>query len=313
LSRKKAIGRAAGRVLLRVVILVVRLLPLPAGLALGRCLGSLFRRLAKRRYRTALKNLRIAYGNTLSQEERERIARESFKHAGMYAIEVIKFAYMSQEEVDRRIHVESGYGEMKQLLEHKKGALLITGHLGNFEIAGRWVTARGQDLIALAREARDQGTTEMMSRLRRTSGIQVVTLKQSLKPVLAGLRRNAAVAIVCDQNATDVFVPFFGRPTGTVDGPARLALRMGAPLLFFFCVRDGKGGYLIRSNGDYWAEPTGDDKADVERVTTVINERLEEMIRQYPEQWLWFHDRWKSSPPVEPVHGPSSTSAAAND
>jgi Kdo2-lipid IVA lauroyltransferase/acyltransferase len=253
---------------------------------------------SKRRYQVAVKNLKIAYGDTLPEAERERIARESFRNFGMFAIEVIKFAFMSEEEVDRRIDGEA-YAPFQELLEHKKGALLITGHLGNFEIAGRYATARGHELLALAREARDQGTTEMMNRLRRTSGIKVITLKQSLKPVFAALKRNASVAIICDQNATDVYVPFFGRPTGTVAGPARLALRTGAPMIFFFCVRDGNGGYKIHSNGTYWAEPTGDEQADIERVTTVINQRLEEMIRLYPEQWLWFHNRWKSSPAVQ--------------
>ena len=70
-------------------------------------------------------------------------------------------------------------------------------------------------------------------------------------------------------------------------------------MLFFYCVRDGRGGYCIRTNGHYWAEPTGDIKADIERTMTVVNSRLEQIIREYPEQWLWFHDRWKSSPKVE--------------
>lgn len=296
---KKAIGRAVGRGVLRLVIFFVRLLPLPVGLALGRGLGTLMRLLAKKRYRVALKNLRIAFGDTLSEAERERIARESFRHFGMFAIEGIKFAYMPQEEVERRIAVDQeGYAEFEAIMAEKKGCLFITGHLGNFEIAGGWITARGYELFALAREARDRGTTDIMLSMRERKGIQVITLNQSIKPIFAGLKRNACVTIICDQNAADVFVPFFGHPTGTVDGPARIALKTGAPLLFIYCVRDGKGGYQLRSNGLYRVEPTGEEQADILRVTAEINRHLEAIIRQYPEQWLWFHDRWKSSPGV---------------
>jgi KDO2-lipid IV(A) lauroyltransferase len=297
---KKRILRAIGRVVLRFLMFIVRLLPLSTALAIGRGMGFVMRTLGRKRYRVALKNLDIAYGDTMPQAEKERIARESFKHFGMFAIEVLKFADMTQEEVNTRFQVEQGpYEDFQKLMEKNKGCLLITGHIGNFEIAGRWIVPRGYEVIALAREARDQGTTDMMTKAREKSGVQVVNLGRSLKPVIAGLKRNACIAIICDQNAADVFVPFFGHPTGTVDGPARIALKMGAPMVFFYTVRDGKGGYWIRSNGEYWPESTGDEKADIERTMAEVNLRLEQIIRKNPEQWLWFHDRWKSSPGVK--------------
>ena len=248
-------------------------------------------------------HLEIAFGDSKTVEERERIARECFEHFGMFAVEGLKFGHLQQAEVESRISVDpENVDEFRSLMENGKGCLLITGHIGNFEIAARWITARGYELFALARRARDRGTTDVMTEARERMGIKVVTIDQSLKPVLQGLKRNACLAIICDQNARDVVAPFFGRPTGTVDGPARIALRMGAPMVFFYCVRDGKGGYRIRSNGFYWAQPTGDTEADVVRVMTEVNKRLEEIIRLYPEQWLWFHDRWRSSPKVPEEH-----------
>ncbi len=297
----KKIGRRVGREILRVLIVVIQAVPLSVGLAFGRGFGNFMRFCARKRYRVALKNLRIAYGDTLTEAERIRIAKQSFKHFGMFAIEVIKFSSMTQSEVEQRLEVDEGsFEEYEKLMAEKKGCLLITGHLGNFEIAGRWIVPRGYEIIALARESRDRGTTEMMTKLRERSGVRIITLGMSLKPIIAGLRRNASIAIVCDQNAADVFVPFFGHPTGTVDGPARIALKMGAPLLFFYCVRDGKGGYRIRSHGHYVPVSTGNEAADIETAMTEVNKRLEEIIRLYPEQWLWFHDRWKSSPGVNP-------------
>jgi len=297
LDRKKVILRTIGRGVLRGIIFVVRILPLPAGLALGRGLGTMMRVLSKKRYGVALKNLRIAFGDSLSETERERIAKESFRHAGMFAIEGIKFAYMPQEEVERRFTVE-GYEQFEPVMTRKKGCLFISAHVGNFEIMGRWFSPRGYELMAIARAARDRGTTDIMLNMRERMGIKVFTLDQSLKPVFVGLKRNACVAIICDQNAADVFVPFFGQPTGTVDGPARIALKMGTPMLFPYCIRDGKGGYVVRAEGMYDAVPSGDEKSDVERVMTEVNRRIETIIRRHPEQWFWFHDRWRSSPDV---------------
>jgi KDO2-lipid IV(A) lauroyltransferase len=294
-SRRKALMRRAGLWLLLGLVGMLRILPLPAALALGRGIGSLIRLFSKKRYRVALKNLQIAYGDSLTEAERRRIARESFRQFGMFAVETIKFAFLSQEEVDRRVrftHPEA----LQEALQAGRGVLLISGHFGGFEVAGRWLTGRDCELYALAREARDPGTTALMTRMRQRCKIKVITLRQSLKAVYGALKRNAFVAIICDQNASDVFVPFFGHPTGTVDGPARLARRTNTPMIFFVTRREARCRYVIEYRGTYWPQPTDDEQADVLRIMTEVNRQLEAMIREKPEQWLWFHDRWKSSP-----------------
>lgn len=297
---KKNVGRILGRGLLRALVVALRVIPLPKALAFGRLLGGVMRRFSKKRYAVALKNLRIAYGDTLSEQERQRIAEECFRQFGMFAMEIIKFAYLSSDEVAQRIHVSQ---ETVALLEEARneghGCLLISAHLGNFEVGSRWLTDRGYEVYALARESRDKGTTRLMTEMRERNGVHIITMAHSLKPLISALRRNAFVAIICDQNAADQFVPFFGRLTGTVDGPARFALKTGAPLIFYSCVRDGRDGYLAQIHGIYHAEKTEDQQADIVRVTTEINLQLETMIRSCPEQWLWFHDRWKSSPKLE--------------
>src|SRR2546428_14143649 len=105
MKRRKALGRAIGRAVLRGVIGLVRLLPFTTALALGRGLGNLMRILAKKRYRVALHNLRIAFGDALSDSERRRIARASFQSFGMFMVESVKFGYMSKEEVTERVTV----------------------------------------------------------------------------------------------------------------------------------------------------------------------------------------------------------------
>lgn len=294
----KAIGRAFARGALRSLIFIVRILPLSVGLWIGRGIGLVLRPFFRRRFKVALENLDLAYGDTLTRAEKERIARQSFINFGMFAIESIKFALLPLDEVKRRIHVRPGALEAfdEMMKAHRNGCLLITAHLGHAEIPARLITEHGHELIALARPARDQGTTDIVEGLRNRMGIKTFQVTGSLKPVIASLKRNALVGIVCDQNSSDVYVPFFGRMTGTVDGPAKISLRFGAPMVLFYCVRDGKGGYILDSEGEpLWPEPTGDEEADVARLATEINRRLESVIRKYPEQWLWFHDRWRAT------------------
>ncbi len=299
-SKKKALLRSVGTFAIRALILVTRLMPLSVALGLGRGLGDLMRVLSKKRYKVALKNLTVAYGSSLSDTERERIARESFRHFGMFMIEAMKFPFYRPKDVEKLIEVDPVGAERFRLLmeQERKGLIVITGHLGNFEMLAHYGGIRGHEIIALMREARDRGTTEIMANMRERMGIQLLSLKQSLKPVITGLQRNAIVAIVCDQNAADVFVPFFGHETGTADGPARIALMTGAPMWFMFTVRIGHGRYRVVADGPHWPESTGDTKADVLRIMTEVNHQIEKAIRQYPEQWLWFHDRWRSSPAV---------------
>jgi KDO2-lipid IV(A) lauroyltransferase len=274
---------------------IVRVVPFCTAQAIGRRMGDLTRLVLRKRWRVALKNLRIAYGDTIPEPERRRIARESFRHFGTFGIEMIRLAYMSDEELCRRTDV-TGKEEFDQGFARGSGCLLITAHLGSFEVAGRWLAAQGFDVVALARKARDEATTNLMTRLRERDRFKVLTIDKSMRPVVQRLRRGGCVAIVCDQNASDVFVPFFGHATGTVNGPALLALRTGAAIVCGFTYREPGGRYRVVGTPPIVPEPSGDERADVVRIMTEVNRRIEDAIRVHPEQWLWFHDRWRLSP-----------------
>src|SRR5262245_39490758 len=115
-AKKKAFMRTAGTYILRSLIFFTRILPLPIALALGRRLGDLMRLLSKKRYRVAIKNLKIAYGATLSDSDRERIAKESFRHFGMFSIEAMKFPYYRPLDVERLMEVDAKGAEVFQTM-----------------------------------------------------------------------------------------------------------------------------------------------------------------------------------------------------
>jgi KDO2-lipid IV(A) lauroyltransferase len=116
----------------------------------------------------------------------------------------------------------------------------------------------------------------------------------AMRAILEALKKNRSVALLADQNSQEATIRFFGKPCGTVLGPAVLHLRTGAPIVLSFSPRIGPGRYRMIT--DEPLDFTGQDpKPSPEEIMQRIHDRYEEVIRQYPEQWLWFHDRWKSA------------------
>jgi KDO2-lipid IV(A) lauroyltransferase len=115
------------------------------------------------------------------------------------------------------------------------------------------------------------------------------------RDVLTALKQGDVVGILPDQNSGDVFAPFFGVPAGTAAGPALFALRTGAPIIPSYTVRQPDDTYLARFFPPIEIKPTGDRSADAQQIMTEANRILEQVVRQYPEQWLWLHNRWKSA------------------
>jgi KDO2-lipid IV(A) lauroyltransferase len=290
----KRVERAASRVAMRLFLGPLRALPLPFARIAGKCFGGLLYQCLGRYRRVALKNLAMVYAE-VPDRERVRMARAVFHHFGEMAAEFLKLPQLSRASVDAMVTVE-GEEHLRAALDQGRGAFIITGHFGNWEFLARWLTTHGYTLNVVARDARDPAATKVMTDVREGSGANVLYRGNSARAVLQSLKRNELVAILPDQNAADVFVPFLGVSTGTVDGPAVLHLKTGAPLVFSWCWRTPEDRFHILFEPPEVVEATGSRQADVARVMTLINAKLETQIRLRPTQWLWLHDRWKGSP-----------------
>lgn len=293
---KKRLERSAGRMAIRLFVGPIRSLPLPMARACGAGLAWVAFRILGRYRKVARKNLALIYPEK-PEAERERMARAVFRHFGRMAGEFIKLPRLAQDEIERLVTVE-GEENLKAALAMGKGVLLITGHFGNWEFMARWLSIHNYPINVVARDARDPAATKLLTDTREGNGAQVLYRGNSARAVLQCLKKNEIVALLPDQNAADVFVPFMGKRTGTVDGPGIIHLKMGAPLLFAWCIRTPDDRFQITFEAPVVEAPTGEKSADVERVMTLINARIEARIRQTPTQWLWLHDRWKASPGV---------------
>jgi KDO2-lipid IV(A) lauroyltransferase len=293
----KGLGRSAGYGLLRLSLAATPLLPLAVLQWTGRRIGDLIRIASRRRREIADRNLRIAFGHALSETERMDILAESFRQFGMFPFECMKFGGLSNEQALAYMVVdELDVRTVNELFALGRGVIFVSAHYGNFELAARFMATLGHPVVVVVRSARDTRTNDLMNRLRLRNGMVAVRRDVAARPMVAALRRGECVAILADQNAEDIYVPFFGQPTGTVDGPARLSLHTGAPIVIGICTRQAAGRFRITAEAVIRPGRSQDRESEVRRITVEINEALERAIRRDPGQWLWFHNRWRSSP-----------------
>lgn len=257
----------------------------------GALVGRLAFRLSKKHRERALSNLALAFPE-LSEDERRSLALRVFEHFGRNAADFLRGELRSDEEA-LRTTTTAGKEHLDEAFALGRGVLVITGHLGNWERAARWFSASGFPLSVVARDANDSELNELVLRLRRNAGAEVIPRGNAARPILARLKARGIVAILPDQNSDEAFLPFFGHPAGTALGPAVLHLRTGAPLLPFACISTGVG----RQHLEFLPARVYDRASGIrpERIMEDLNRDLESLIRRWPEQYLWFHDRWKSA------------------
>ena len=274
----------------------VQKMPRKRTVRLGTFLGNLAYRVAGKQRAYAERNLRLAgFPSFLSTPaERDTLIRRVFVHFACTMVDFLRSPSFTHAEMDRLI-VTEGVEHLEAARARKKGIIILTAHLGNWELLGRWLAQHDVPLTVVARDPQDPVFARWVKEMRRNAGFEVMSKGSSARELLTRLKSNQAVGLLPDQNSGDVFVPFFGVPAGTPAGPATFALRTGAVILPSFCVRLPDNRYRVLFLSPIPAEATADKEGDVRRVTEAINQCLESVVRQYPEQWLWLHNRWKSA------------------
>jgi len=256
----------------------------------GEMLGNiLFRALKSRRART-ISNLTLAFPDW-SEEQKANVARKMFRHFGLVIADFMRTPLRTNEELLANMEVV-GFENYETAAAAGKGIIACTAHLGNWERFGHWLTATGRSISVVARDANQGDIQARVSKIRDLTGVTVLSRGDSARPILSKLKKKEIIGILCDQNSDESYVPFFGKPCGTVLGPAVLHQRTGAVLLPTYCIRTGRGKYKVIIKEPIDLERTIES---ADEVMAQLNAVLESVIREYPEQWLWMHDRWKNA------------------
>jgi len=232
----------------------------------------------------------------------ERITRATYANLGRTSVETAILPAYSAAEIVNLFEDVQGWGIVEQRLARGKGLIVVTGHLGNWELGGAYLAARGVPIDAVARHMANPLFDRYLTSTRQRIGMSVVHDDEAVRRVPRSLRSGRAVAFLVDQGAVGLastWVPFFGRYAKTPRGPAVFALRLDAPIVFGAAVRRPSGRYQLSFEA-IDVTPTGDREADVDRIVAEYTLTLERWIRRTPEQYLWHHRRWKHQRPGTP-------------
>lgn len=262
-------------------------------LKIARLWVSLLKAAVPRLRRTALRNLALA---GIDSRHRQRTVQGSFLSIARILVSLARLSRLTRDNISEWIRYE-GIEHFHEARRRGKGVLFATAHLGNWELSAiahglmtepMWVVARALDNPLLDR---------FVNRIRGCSGNRVIEKRSFARSILRALARNEAVGILIDQNTSaeeGIFVPFFGIPACVDKGFARIAAHSGAAIIPGYALWDGgEKRYVLRFYPPMYA--TGDVEEDTRRV----HAHLESVIRQFPDQWLWMHRRWKTRPPGE--------------
>lgn len=275
---------------------------LPRGWAawLGRRLGDLAFVVVAPRRRVALSNLERALPG-VAAAERRRICRASFQHLGLMFVELCTALSRPLERTLEGITVD-GLHHLRNAVETHGSALVLTAHLGNWELLAVAHRLSGFPLSVVVRPLDAPWLDAVADRLRRKTGIELIYKRGALRPVLGALQRGRLVGILMDQNAgrrEGIFVSFFGWPASTSRSIAVLALRTGTPVVPIFIYRQDLGRHRMVIHPALPVDTKADDGDPVAELTQRCTTSIEDAIGAAPEQWLWLHNRWRTRPPAE--------------
>jgi Kdo2-lipid IVA lauroyltransferase/acyltransferase len=272
-------------------------LPIGMAQALGAGLGRIAYWILSGRRRVALDNLTLVYGDTLSPEARATLARQSFEHLGMTAMECCRLFFGPAERLFARVRGQ-GMEYIGQAMARGRGIFFLTGHFGNWELLAATHGLAGFGLSVVVRPLDNPYLDSLIARARQRSGLRAISKREAVQGVREALGRGECIGILLDQDAgrDGEFVPFLGRPASTSRALAVLAIKTRAPVLPAFIHRLPDGGHELVLDPEIPLAITGDLDHDIHVNTARFTEAIERHVRAHPEQWFWVHRRWKSRP-----------------
>jgi len=250
--------------------------------------------------RRVLSNIRLAFGTEKSAAELAGIARASYRHFGQAVLEVIASMRTSPACIDRIVRVEDRH-HIEAAFARGKGVIVISAHIGNWEICACKQCVFPRVVSALARPPRNARVARFMLRTRRFPDVRIIPTGATFRALRELLLAGEGVIFLLDINAgkQGTFVEFFGRFASTHRGPAALALDTGAEIIVATARRCPDATHVWSYSQPFIPVRTGDRERDVLRNTAAITKIIEQEIRKRPEQYYWFHRRWKQRPPWE--------------
>ena len=273
-------------------------LPRPVARLAGASLGRLVYELLPRLRRTGLRNLELGFPE-MPADERQRILRLLYRNLGWQLAEFCRMERYTQANTANWIRYE-GLEHFLEAEARGKGVLILTGHLGAWELSSFYHSLMGHPMGMVIRRLDNRYLDSFVNRIRCLHGNKVLHKDDFARGLITAMRAGESVGILMDTNMTPpqgVFVDFFGVPACTASGLARVALKTGAAVVPGFLLWEAaEGRYVLHFGEQIEIDATGDAESDIVALTQRCTSVIESWVRRYPDQWLWIHRRWKTRP-----------------
>jgi len=282
--------------ILKLLCRLFGILPLPVALALGRGMGWVFGSVVRHHRRDAVEALKRSLPE-ISDWERRQILKRMYSNLGMNVAEELRLVSLSNAYLEEHIQWED-IRPIQTVLAARKGMLVLTGHMGNWDLLCSIAPKFNYPTTIITKTIRNNAINTVWMEIRNRFGLKFVPAHNSYRQCLSALRENEIVGFAIDQNMIDtegVFVDFFGKQACTTPGLAYMSAQSGAAVVPVFMIRLEQGRHLVKVLPAI--PPPPDRKPEtIREFTQIYTKVMEDIIRQYPDQWIWVHRRWKTVP-----------------
>jgi len=285
----------------RLMVALLGVLPRSVARLAGAGIGAVAFHLLSRLRKTGLRNLELAYPQK-SEAERLKILRDEYRSLGWQMAEFCQMSKYTPESASKFIRYE-GLDNYLAARARGKGVLVVTGHLGAWELSSFYHSLMRYPMSLVIRRLDNPRVDALVNTIRTRHGNRVIHKDDFARGLITAMHAGETVGILMDTNMTPpqgVFVPFFGIEACTASGLARVALRSGAAVLPGFLLwEESEQKYVLHFGEELELIRTGDAVDDIVANTALFTAAIESYIRRYPGQWLWVHRRWKTRPEGE--------------
>ena len=285
-----------------VLLIFCRLTPLKIIHMVSTLLGNLFYLFVPKRRSIAVENLRHAYIGEKDEKEVKTIARKSCISFFLTFLEISKFQgflrpdLLKEEMRKTSQNLEELFQKAKRIHEETNGCIFVTPHIGNWELLPHVSSAVGIPLVVIVRPLDNTYLEKLIYKKRADSGQLIIPKRNAMFTLQKTLRQGKSVGMLPDQSTMHgIPVSFFGRKATTTPVPAILSITYRRPIVVVSCCRSMDGYHFEGVVSDpIWPETYESEKEEIFRLTAEMNKKMESIIRLYPEQYLWMHNRWKT-------------------
>lgn len=298
MSALKQLKRSLTVNFIRSMALFVNLIPRRIGLFIFSWLGLLAWWLDIKDRHRIRRHLSLVYKDGLSTSEKDKIGRAFFVNTAKNLVDLVRMRRYYKSEIANLIEVE-GLEHFDRAYKKGNGLFGISAHIGNFEMTGAFLAAQGYSIGVIGRRMYDDRMDELLVDNREALGLKNFYTTDSPRKIMRWLADGKAVGVLMDTDSMRVrsmLVPSFNRLSYTPVGHIQLAFRTKAELVPSFCIRTENNRFKVLFKPPIEYDPGSGSEADIARVAGQCNRVIDQFILEHPDQWIWLHNRWHTSP-----------------